>query len=196
MALTRNDIISDGGTTVYTVDFRLGFISQDHIYVYQGDDYETQLGYTWLNTTQITLDVPLRNGEEFHIRRVVPRDRPINDYQAGAILREQNLDNSFIQALQLLEEYQDGYINIDDALTIIEGDVRITGALELFGILNMNGFEIINVGDATSNKSAANVDVVAYIVAEQLNAYDPQQYLDYGLITDDSDEVIDYGGLS
>jgi len=101
----------DGATTIYSIDFQLGYINKDYVYVYlDTDTYATQLDYVWLNAAQIEITTAVANGVSFNIRRVVPRDRIVNDYTDGAILRELNLDNSYKQALMWLEEVEDGFI--------------------------------------------------------------------------------------
>jgi hypothetical protein len=125
MANTRRDLVSDGSTTVYDVAFDLGFISKDHVFVYLDDDnYTNQLQYTWVSDTQVELNVALPMGTVFSIRRVVPRNEPVNNYSDGAILREKELDNSFLQSLMIGEEQEDGYSN---AYLIWQGDVDAQG---------------------------------------------------------------------
>lgn len=111
MARTLNSFTGVGDRSTYPVSFGLGFISREHVYVYTGEltEYDTQLSYTWSNSNTIELDEPLTDGQVMYIRRVVPRNKLINDYEDGAILRESNLDASFAQALMILEEIQDGF---------------------------------------------------------------------------------------
>lgn len=114
MANTRRDFVGDGVTTVYDVSFNLGYVTKDHIYVYlDGSNYTEQLVYNWLSDNQIELSTPVGVGIAFSIRRVVPRDAPVNDYANGAILRESNLDASFAQLLMIGEEQADGYSGAD-----------------------------------------------------------------------------------
>ncbi len=111
MAKTLKEFTGVGDRTSYPVSFGLGFISREHVFVYSGEltEYSTQLSYTWSNSNTIELDEPLPVGQVMYIRRVVPRSELINDYEDGAILRESNLDASFLQALMILEEIQDGF---------------------------------------------------------------------------------------
>lgn len=142
MAATRLDREGDGSTTVYSVTFSLGYIRKEFVYVYlASQQYTEQLGYTWLNSTQIELDAPLPTGTKFHIRRVVVRDKPVNDYESGAILRENNLDDSFLQHLMIQEEIADGYFTL-------VGDLTIQSKLD------MRGNKIVNVGNAVSPDDA------------------------------------------
>tara|TARA_R110000851_G_scaffold4635_1_gene18866 strand:- start:22 stop:2289 length:2268 start_codon:yes stop_codon:yes gene_type:complete len=108
MAQTTRTYTGTGSPTVYDVDFDLGYISKDHIFVYRGDDYTAQLSYTYVNDLQIQVDVT--GGEEFVVRRVVPRNVAINNFTDGAFLRGLALDTSYAQALMIIEEIQDGYV--------------------------------------------------------------------------------------
>lgn len=142
MAATRLDREGDGSTTVYSVTFSLGYMRKEFVYVYlASQQYTTQLGYTWINSTQIELDAPLPAGTKFHIRRVVVRDKPVNDYESGAILRENNLDDSFLQHLMILEEIEDGYL-------VVEGNSILKTNLD------MDDNKILNLGEATHEKDA------------------------------------------
>ena len=108
MAKTTRTYTSNGIQTNYPVDFTLGFINRDYVYVYLvGDTYTTQLDYTWLSDSLIQLnDVPA-DGTDFIIRRVVPDGSLVNEYTDGAMLRKENLDDSYSQPLMLLEEIED-----------------------------------------------------------------------------------------
>lgn len=139
MALTRIDHTGDGTTTQYDITFDLGYLREEFVYVYlASDDYTTQLSYSWINSTRIQLDTPVANGVSFHIRRVIPRNAPVNDYQEGAILREDNLDDSFVQSIMILQEIQDGYLVpsgdflIDSNLNMLQNE--ITNCVKLSGL--------------------------------------------------------------
>ncbi len=111
MSKTIRSYTSDGAQVLYPIDFVNGFIKREYVYVYlDTEDYTTQLTYTWISDSQIQLTSPVANGLQFHIRRVIPRDDAVNDYQDGAILKEKNLDDSYNQALMILEEVEDGYV--------------------------------------------------------------------------------------
>lgn len=151
MALTRKDFTGDGTTTVYDISFDLGYLRKEDIYVsLDSNEYTNQLGYSFLNDTQIVLDAPVSSGVGFNIRRVVDRNTPINDYQEGAILREKNLDDSFAQALMIQQEMEDGYIRVGEKL-ILDSE------------LDMGGKQIKNVGVPTDPN-----DAVRLVDAEQL----------------------------
>ena len=162
MAHTIRTNIGTGSPTVYDVDFDLGYLSQSHIHVYQGEDYRQNLvEFTWVNAGQIQCEVPAL--EEFFIRRVVPRHVPINDYEDGAILRESNLDASFAQSLMILEEISDGYIDP------INKDIRVED-------LNMGGYKILNLANGTELSEAVNLQQLLEIsgVEERPPIYHPR----------------------
>lgn len=144
MALTRLDRVGDGSTTVYDVTFHLGYMRREFVFVYlTGSEHTQQLSYSWINSTQIELDAPLAAGVNFNIRRVVVRDAPVNDYEAGAILREDNLDDSFLQHLMILEEIEDGY-------STVVGDYVIRSDIDMLA------HRVKNVGPATEDGDAIN----------------------------------------
>lgn len=204
MALTVRTYTSDGIRTIYPIDFDLGYIRQEFVYVYAGSDteFETQLDYSWINTSQIELYSPLNAGESFKIRRVIPRDEPINDYEDGAVLRESNLDDSFVQALMILQEIEDGYLTttgevsfnsdinllgnslfnlvtkFDDptsAITLGDADdryINVTGDT-LQGILNFGNHVARLVGDAVNDQDAVNLrQLISYINDRDISGTD------------------------
>ncbi len=161
MALTRNDFTGDSSTTVYDVVFDLGFLQQSDIYVsLDSEDYTTQLGYTWLNSTQIVLDAPVNSGDGFSIRRVVERNQPINDYTEGAILRENNLDDSFLQALMILQEISDGYATPEPEWVIEK--------IKMLGNIDMDGYQINNLGKPINLTDAVRLGDVLGIIDDDL----------------------------
>ena len=153
MAVTRLDRVGDGSTTIYDVAFALGYLKREYVFVYlESTAYTTQLDYAWLNDNQIELNSPLAVGTKFSIRRVVPRDSPVNDYEAGAILRESNLDDSFIQSLMILEEVEDGYIAQEGAFLVINN-------------IDMQGSKVVNSGNATDHKDLVPLEQLTEIIA-------------------------------
>ena len=154
MAQTIRTLTGTGSPTVYNVDFDLGYLRQSHIFVYTGDDHTlNNIAFTFINTAQIQVDVAV--GEEFFLRRVVPRNVAINDYVDGAILREKNLDASFAQGLMIQEEISDGFVNVDELVNFKSN-------------LDMDGNRIVNLGDPVDAQDALNKQTAdAQIVVEQ-----------------------------
>lgn len=160
MALTRLDLTGDGTTTVYNVNFDLGYLRQEFVYVYlDGDSYTDQLSYTWINSTQIELNVAPANGVAFHIRRVVPRDKPVNDYEEGAILREDNLDDSFVQSIMILQEITDGYI-------VPDGNFKIDGDLDMLQHEIKNCIRLRGLDYAVSGSDAVPLQQLLDLLVE------------------------------
>ncbi|QDP66036.1 MAG: putative tail fiber protein [Prokaryotic dsDNA virus sp.] len=173
MAKTRNDIVSNGSSTIYDVTFDLGFIKKEHIYVYaEGSNYTVQLAYNWISDTRIELVAPVPAGDTFHIRRVVPRDQLTNDYEDGAILREDNLDSSFLQALMVLEELSDGYFLVDGSEFSVENDINLDGQ-KLVGSDIINAIQVFyerNGGTLAVDNVQAAIDALdSYRVSMQGN---------------------------
>lgn len=165
MALTRKEYTGNGSTTLYNVDFDLGYIDKDYVYVYlEGNEYTNQLDYTWQNNTQIELNTPVNTGVKFYIRRVIPRDTLVNDYTNGALLREGNLNNSYKQVLMIMQEVQDGFTVPDDE------EFLILSKIILAQDLDAQGNKIVNLGDATEPTDAVNKRVAENIAALQRGA--------------------------
>lgn len=135
---TTSTTITNGVQTVFPVSFALGYIDKAHVFVYTGNVYTEQTGYTWVNETTIETTSVLPSGTTLNIRRVVPKTALINDYTNNAILEEQNLDQSFKQAMMWLEEIEDGFVTNDDAW-IIRTTLQMTKDLDMAGnrILNL-----------------------------------------------------------
>jgi hypothetical protein len=177
---TLRTYVGDGVATMYSIDFQLGYINRDYVYVYlTTDDYTTQVEYTWLNASQIEITTAVADGVSFNIRRVVPRDRVVNDYTDGAILREVNLDNSFKQALMWLEEVADGFMSEDEWR--VQTD------------LNMLGHRIIGVGTATDVKDAAPLEQIQDIVDKKFDVLLGTEFVDYGRVSQTTSFYEDYG---
>lgn len=140
---TIRTYVGDGVTTIYSIDFTLGFTNRDYVYIYlDSEEYTTELTYTWLSDSQIELTTAVADTVKFHVRRVVPRGTLVNDYENGAILREEDLDNSFKQTLMTLEEVEDGFVSLQQFQSQVN--------------LNMLGNRIINLGEPTSEFEAVN----------------------------------------
>lgn len=140
MAKTIKTYVGEVGRTLYPIDFNMGYLDKSDIHVYSGEDPNIQLSYTWVNNTQIQLEEPFTLGETFYIRRIVTRENTTNDYEDGAILKESDLDDSFKQAIMILEEFEDGYLSLAE--------------FKLQTNLNLNGFKLINVPRSTGNGEA------------------------------------------
>lgn len=144
MAKTIRSYESDGLKTLYPIDFDLGYLDRTHIYVYlESASPSEQLSYTWVNSTQIELDESVQLGITFNIRRIVPRDAAVNNYVDGAVLKEKNLDDSFVQALMILEEIEDGWIEVEGTF-LVNVDI------------DLQGNKLLNVSEPTEDTDGVN----------------------------------------
>lgn len=149
MAKTYKEYPYEAGRTLYPVSFELGYIDRSHIKVYiKGTLVSKQ--FSWVNNSQIQLLSPVNTGETLIIRRVVPRNAAINDYEDGARLSEENLDDSFLQALMILEEVADGFVT-SDGILILQDTLKLTGDLDL------DNYRIINLADGVANSDGVTV---------------------------------------
>lgn len=179
MALTIRDYTGDGNRTLYPIDFDLGYLDKEHVYVFlSGDDYKTQLDYNWVNSSQIELTVPVTSGQVFHIRRVTPRNNIFNDYEDGAILKERNLDDSFKQSLMILQEVEDGFFTLD-------------GLIEFKADIDLHNYRLKNVANALTPADASNMGHIMQLVDARFAMFNSDGFDNYGLITESTDATLD-----
>jgi len=163
MPLTYNEVVSDGAQVLHDVSFDLGYLTEEHVYVYLGGvtegDPDTQLGYTYINATQIQLDAPVALNETFTIRRIVPHDELYNEYTNKSQFKKKTLEDSFLQPLMLIQETVDGLIQID-------GNGEIVHAANV----NMLGNRITNMGDAVDVMDATTLQQVQALISAIFDA--------------------------
>lgn len=160
MALTRKEYTGNGSTTLYNVDFDLGYIDKNYVYVYkEGDELINQLAYTWRNENQIELTNPVDTGVKFYIRRVIPRDKLVNDYVNGAILREGNLNDSFLQIVMIRQEIEDGFISVDGDVIRTLYDIDMLGNRILNLPKGQTDAEPLRIIDFINRMQAYQVDI-------------------------------------
>lgn len=113
MPFSINTHVSDGVTTQYAVSFTNGIYDRNNVFVYVQDDVDgggeqLERAFTWINDGLIQLDVVAPAGKRVTIQRKMNRNTPDVDYQDGAILDEENLDQSNDHLLNLMHEIFDG----------------------------------------------------------------------------------------
>lgn len=138
MALSAQTYIGDGINTDFVLDFTLGYISTNHIHVFLDEVEVDQNTLTFINAGgSVRLASPPGVGVVVLVRRIVPNDKLQHDYQNGALVIEQNLDDSNRQAIMLQHESIDGFIS--------------RGAGQNF---DMSNFRIINLADPVDPQDA------------------------------------------
>lgn len=135
-------------TKQFAVNFTLGYLSRDHVTAFitgELDGSGNQLFRTlsWINDGLVELSGTLSVGNIVNIQRTTPADSLIHDFQAGSVLKEQNLDQAHLQALMILHEVFDGR-NISEfsqTLNMQGNDIINVGQLEALSLV-INGFSI------------------------------------------------------
>lgn len=156
MALSQVVTTGDGFTSTFIVSFALGYISKDDVTCWVEGEYDgfgakTYRALTWISTNMVTVagDAP-GSGVKVYFDRTVPRTELLVDYEDDDIINEENMNTSQKQSLMLVHEVLDG---------------RFSSAF--IQDLDMGGNKIINLGDPTDGKDAANKD---YVDGEVANA--------------------------
>jgi len=145
-----HSIITTDGTNgfgPYTLNFTLGVLSRDLVRCrvneeVDGFDQPIYRDLEWITDGMVNID----SGDEptaldtVVFTRTMLVDELIHDYTDGATITESNLDESNLQTIMLIHQFLDG---------------RITEPLQ--NDLDMGGFRIINLGEATEEDDAAQL---------------------------------------
>lgn len=151
MTATLREFVGDGVRTQHLVDFTLGYLDKEHVYLFLNHALvDDQLAYTWISDTEIQLDAPVADGVPYYMRRIVPKDELFNDFSDGALLRALELDQGNLQALMILEELEDGYFGGKS--------------------FQMNVREPLNMNDNVIFNLRASAFPTSAVTLEQLNA--------------------------
>jgi hypothetical protein len=127
----------------FAINFTLGYLSRDHVVVFvdgelDGGQNQIFRTFTFVNDALVQLDDPILEDEVVNVRRDTPSNILFHDFQAGAIINEQGLDESNLQTIMLVHEVFDGR-NIS----------------EFTEDLNLNGKFINNMADPELAQDAA-----------------------------------------
>ncbi len=143
MAYSTVEYTGDGTTTDFSIPFT--YLNKVEVKVFL-DAVDTP--FTFLTDQIAKLATAPANGVIILIRRTTEIDAPITDYTDGAILTEQDLDNTAIQTLNSVQE-------VYDRLETSINPVPNTNNMDAGGRI------LINLGDARTGegKDALNVDV-------------------------------------
>ncbi|AUR95229.1 tail fiber protein [Vibrio phage 1.204.O._10N.222.46.F12] len=110
MALSAQTYQGDGSNTDFVLDFTLGYISESHIHVYVDDVEIPQNTLQFiLGGGSVRLPTAPTLGSEVLVRRIVPNDKLLHDYENGSLVIESNLDESNLQSIMLQHEAVDGF---------------------------------------------------------------------------------------
>lgn len=110
MALSAQTYQGDGSNTDFVLDFTLGYISESHIHVYVDDVEIPQNTLQFiLGGGSVRLPTAPASGSEVLVRRIVPNDKLLHDYENGSLVIESNLDESNLQSIMLQHEAVDGF---------------------------------------------------------------------------------------
>lgn len=105
------------GVNVFAVNFTLGYISQDQVKAQVNDEVDG-LGdpvyrtITWLTEGTIAISGSLVNGDQVLLTRTVDKEDLTHNYADGEIITEENLDQSFKQAIMAVHEVLDGRFGV------------------------------------------------------------------------------------
>lgn len=104
-----NTIPGNGTQTVFEISFAGGYISREHIKAYTArpgsTNVDTALEWMGPNTVRIAQPTPI--GSTLVIYRDTPKDKPLADFNDGAVVTETNLDTNAKQSVFIAAEVQD-----------------------------------------------------------------------------------------
>lgn len=150
MAFSTQRATSDG--TLSTLDLTIEYIDQTDVHLFV-DDVEmaltggtTPYTWEWVTSSKIKILPVIPNGSVVMLRRRTPSSEMYHNFDAGAVFKDATVDENFKQVLFLTQESQEGLALSD-----------------LFNDLDMHGYDILNLPDATNPKSP--------VTLAQLNTY-------------------------
>lgn len=143
---SRQEHLSDG--SLVTLDMAIGYIRRGDITVLF-DGIRTS-DWAWIpGQDAIRFNSPVPAGVLVTVQRATQRDRVINVFDKGASFTNRAMDTDFAQMLYLSQEYLEG-----------------TGISDLWGDLDMHGFQIRNLGRGTAPGDAVNVAQLAEVASD------------------------------
>lgn len=104
-----NRFDGDGEKINWEISFAGGYIIKEHVKALVTDlagNSNEQL-FTWAGDSTVQITPPVPEGYSLTIFRETPKDRPIADFQDGAVINEKNLDDNAKQAVFIAAEALD-----------------------------------------------------------------------------------------
>lgn len=133
MAYSTQRAVSDG--TLEYLDLAIGYQSRADVKVFFNDLPAAPESWSWVGVTdkRIAFTDPVPDGVEVLVQRTTRLDRIINVFARGAKFNNTTMDLNFEQVLFLTQEAVEG-----------------SGLADIFNDLDLHGYRITNLGEATA----------------------------------------------
>jgi hypothetical protein len=146
MAFSRV-VLNYEGSNTFAVNFTLGYISPDHVTArvnaeVDGSQQPVYRTLTWLTEGTVIVGGTLEDGDVVTFERTTPKDELTNVYLDGDILDDENIDDSFRQAIMIAHEVLDGRLGV------------------LGDNINMGTNRITNLGEPVDAQDAATKNYI------------------------------------
>lgn len=118
MPLSANEYTYTGGPQEFPINYDLGYIDRDDIYVRvnlatDGSGDPVFSNFEFIDDANIRVLDPLVNGDAVQIRRIVSKTELQVDFVAGADVTAANINNQTLQSLMIYQELLDGYVGTE-----------------------------------------------------------------------------------
>tara|TARA_R110002012_G_scaffold96493_2_gene232528 strand:+ start:4385 stop:5671 length:1287 start_codon:yes stop_codon:yes gene_type:complete len=117
MALSAIETTYTGGPQEFPINFELGYLSRDDVYVQVNGAVVKATGdpvyanYEYIDDANIRILDPLTNGDVIRIRRIVSKTELQVDFVAGADVTAANINAQTLQSLMIYQEMLDGFVD-------------------------------------------------------------------------------------
>lgn len=146
MAFSNQRAVSDG--TLQTIILSIAFFDKSEIRVYVDDALQVvDADYIWATSNSVQFPQNLPTGATVIIRRVTDISEMRHVFTAGAQFTNQTLDEDYTQILHIAQESVEG-----------------SYTTELFNDLDMHGYQVRNLGNATLPGDAVPLGQVNTII--------------------------------
>ena len=157
MANSATQYIGNGTTTAFSIGLTLSYLRESHIKVFL-DEVETT-DFSLINADSkgkfqsVQLLTAPAQDVVVLVRRIT-QTTLIHDYQDGALILEEHLDESNLQALMLAEEAQDGFFDEGRASDLNMGGNRLTSLMA--GEAGSDGVNVLQLEQAIAAVAAGD----------------------------------------